>query len=378
MSAITIRARQVADGEPSGDWPRGPIAEINVLAASLESMANHLQEHNDQFRAIFDASPVPMAVVDGREDGVLVDINDAWVRQFRRSREETIGRSTRELQLWADGSDILDILRAMPVDASRFETWLRDAAQRSLLCEISTRPVIIGGKTYAIWVIEDITERKQAEEKLRAALAEKEVLLKEIYHRVKNNLQVVSSLLNLQSRRATETETKRLLGDSANRVNSIALVHAQLYRAENLASIGLQEYVRQLADNLISVNHPRSARVELRVEVDDLFVGIENAIPLGLMINELVSNAYRHGYADDTVDGKISVRILGLVGGQIRVEVEDNGRGLPADFELGTGGGLGMHLVVALAQQLGSELTLHACHSGTRFTLVFKPELLTT
>jgi len=378
VHAITVRARQVADGKPSGSWPRGPISEINVLAADLESMSNHLQEHNDQFRAIFNASPVPMGVVDGREDCMVVDINDAWVRQFRRDREETIGRSTRDLQLWVNESDVTDIMRSEPVAVTRYEVSLLDAEQHPLLCEISARPVIIGGKTYAIWVIEDITARKRAEQNIRTALADREVLLKEIYHRVKNNLQVVSSLLNLQSRRATEMETKRLLGESANRVNSIALVHEQLYRTENLSSIVLPEYMRQLADNLINVNHPKSTRVQLRIEVDDLFVGIESAIPLGLIVNELVSNAYRHGYADNTAEGKISVRVIGLAGGEIRLEVEDDGQGLPTGFNLEAGGGLGVHLVIALAQQLGGELKVDACPSGARFVLLFKPQQHTT
>jgi two-component sensor histidine kinase/ABC-type amino acid transport substrate-binding protein len=221
-------------------------------------------------------------------------------------------------------------------------------------------------------------KRRLGEEKLRGALAEKEVLLKEIYHRVKNNLQVVSSLLNLQSRRVTDTQTRQLLDDSANRVKSMALVHEQLYRAENLSSIRLAEYLKQLTNNLTNTNQPLSTRVPLRLEAEELTAGVESAIPLGLLVNELVSNAYRHGYEADAPGGEILVRLTGLPEGWLCLEVKDDGSGLPADFAPGEGTSLGMQLVVTLAQQLGAELTWNAGHPGACFTLRFKRETPTT
>jgi two-component sensor histidine kinase/PAS domain-containing protein len=246
------------------------------------------------------------------------------------------------------------------------------------ICWTTTRGEPVRGPNGAVvslrGTVHDITERKQADEKIRAALAEKEVLLKEIYHRVKNNLQVVSSLLNLQSRRVTDATARQLLGDSAGRVKSMALVHEQLYRTENLSSIGLPEYLRQLADNLVNVNRPLSTRVLLKVEVDELLVGVESAIPLGLVVNELVTNAYRHGYAADAPAGEIVLRLTRLPEGRFCLEVQDDGLGLPADFEPGKGGALGMQLVLTLSRQLGAELTWNANREGTCFTLHFRPE----
>ena len=206
-----------------------------------------------------------------------------------------------------------------------------------LLCRISARPLVFGGKTLSIWVIEDITERRRAEERIREALSEKEVLLKEIYHRVKNNLQVVSSLLSLQSRRLADDHTRRLLADSANRLNSMAMVHEQLYRAENLSSIGLAEYLQKLASNLTSVNQPLSARVPIELEAEELYVAVERAIPFGLIVNELVSNAYRHGYPSDIARGRILVRLTTLPDERARLQVSDDGCGLPVGFEPGAG-----------------------------------------
>jgi len=257
-----------------------------------------------------------------------------------------------------------------------FEVPFPGAEERVLRCEISTRSVMIGATAHAIWVIEDITERKRAEEKIRSALVEKEVLLKEIYHRVKNNLQVVSSLLNMQSRRAASLDTKRLLDDSASRVASIALVHEQLYRAENLSSIELREYIGRLARSLTSVNRPLSMRVDLRVEVDEIFMGIESAIPLGLVVNELVSNAYRHAYPAGADEGVILVRMSRLAGGCLRLEIRDDGRGLPVGFDPSRDGGLGLQLVLALTGQLGGELTFDTGRGGACFDLKFRPETL--
>ena len=557
IRAITSRARQIADGKPSAGWPRGPIAELNALAVDLETMAKHLQERQDQFHAIFNASPVPMAVVDSEVGGVLIDVNEAWVLQFGRSREMTIGRSAQELRLWANESEFTEITRMGQLGHDRIEAWLLDADERRLLCEFSSRPVVIEGSTLAIWVIRDVTNRKRTEElirannlmlegvtraqrefiletdprrgfdrilalllettaseygfigevflqpggqpylkthamsniawneettdwfeknapaglefrnlntlfgavmttretviandpahdprrgglpvghpplrgflgipffhgekmigmvglanrvggydesviqklapilatcsslvlayslvrerklgedKLRNALAEKEVLLKEIYHRVKNNLQVVASLLNLQSRRAADAGVRQLLDDSANRVKSMALVHEQLYRAGNLSSIKLPEYLKQLTDNLSIVNRPLSTRVPLMLEVDPLTLGVESAIPLGLVVNELVSNAYRHAYAADAPGGKIVVRLIGSQEGQVCLEVRDDGRGLPEGFELDKGACLGMRLVETLAQQLGAMLTWDTNHQGTCFMVQF-------
>jgi two-component sensor histidine kinase len=262
-------------------------------------------------------------------------------------------------------------LYSHPDETTRDEVELLDG---TVLDRYSAPVLGKEGEVYGrIWMFRDITEARLGEERIRAALAEKEVLLKEIYHRVKNNLQVVSSLLSLQSRRVADVATKRLLDDSANRVNSMALVHEQLYRAGNLSSIGLAEYLRQLTDSLVSVNQPLSTRVVLRLEVDEVTLGVESAIPLGLVANELVSNAYRHGYDAMAARGEIVVRLTGLPDGRVCLVVQDDGRGLPADFEPGRGGSLGMQLVMTLAQQLGAELTWNSGDGCTCFTLRFAP-----
>jgi two-component sensor histidine kinase len=217
----------------------------------------------------------------------------------------------------------------------------------------------------------DITERKVAEERIRAALKEKEVLLKEIYHRVKNNLQVVSSLLSMQGSKGG-LESRGLLEESANRVQSMALVHEQLYQSQNLSSIAWKDYAEQLLQHLRQSNGDVARRVTVRSDVDDIRLGIETAIPLGLIVNELISNAYKHAFPGNRT-GEIVLRLKGLEGGAVALEVNDDGVGLPEGFEPGKVASLGMQLVVSLAQQLDGQLDIRSEH-GARFALRFVPD----
>ena len=207
--------------------------------------------------------------------------------------------------------------------------------------------------------------------RVQQALREKEVLLKEIYHRVKNNLQVVSSLLSMQGSKAG-AESRGLLEESANRVKSMALVHEQLYQSQNLSSIAWKDYAEQLLQHLRQSNGDVARRVTVRSDVDNIRLGIETAIPLGLIVNELISNAYKHAFPGNRT-GEIVLRLKGLEGGAVALEVNDDGVGLPEGFDPGKVASLGMQLVVSLAQQLDSQLEIRSEH-GARFSLRFVPD----
>ncbi|MFM9969112.1 MAG: sensor histidine kinase, partial [Burkholderiales bacterium] len=217
----------------------------------------------------------------------------------------------------------------------------------------------------------NVTERKRAEEKIHAALQEKEVLLKEIYHRVKNNLQVVASLLNLQSRGISDGVAKQLMNDSASRVKSIALVHEQLYRSSDLSKISLKQYLEQLTSHLQQMNRQIATQSRITLAIDPVELNIDMAIPIGLVVNELVSNAYRHAFAGRPLGGEICVRVTRLPREFICLEVEDDGCGLPEGFAPDNGSSLGLRLVVTLAQQLGGELEWGRGRSGARFAIQF-------
>ncbi len=227
-----------------------------------------------------------------------------------------------------------------------------------------------GRVTHITGVMVDITGQKQAEEQIKASLKEKEVLLREIYHRVKNNIQVISSLLNLQSEYIEDEKYKEMFRESQNRIQSMALVHEKLYQSENLAKIDFNEYIVSLVYELFRLYRVRTDRVALKIEVEDVPLGVDAAVPCGLIINELVSNCLKHAFPDDR-KGEITIR-LRSVNGKIELTVADNGVGIPDSVDIRTTGSLGLDLVTTLAEsQLDGEITLDRSN-GTAFTIIFK------
>jgi len=225
-----------------------------------------------------------------------------------------------------------------------------------------------------VGAVVDITERKAAEGQIRAALREKEVLLMEIYHRVKNNLQVIAGLLSLQGRSDKVGAARSLLDESANRVKSMALVHEQLYQGGDLSSINFGAYMDKLAVHLADAQGEIALRVPIRMDVQSVTMGIESAVPLGLIVNELVSNAYKHAYRGAR-DGEIRVMLRWLDDRHVELVVSDRGTGLPRGFSLANAGSLGMRLVVSLTEQLGGTLQFGANEGGgTYFSMRFVPD----
>ncbi|MBW7895515.1 MAG: PAS domain S-box protein [Opitutaceae bacterium] len=218
----------------------------------------------------------------------------------------------------------------------------------------------------------DIHERKLAEEKLRTSLREKEALLKEVHHRVKNNLQVIISLLRLEAGRSKEPSRREVLQEMQGRIRSMALLHETLYRSGNFAGVNLADYLRQVATQVFRAQNTAPGRVQLSLELAAVSVDMDQAIPCGLIVNELVTNSLKHAFPDARA-GAMKVS-LGKVGeGPLhQLEITDNGVGLPADFELQTSGTLGMQLVADLSRQLQGEFELGR-GPGARFALRFTP-----
>jgi two-component sensor histidine kinase len=214
----------------------------------------------------------------------------------------------------------------------------------------------------------EITERHQAEQKLRVSLHEKEILLKEIHHRVKNNLQVVSSLLSLQARQIDDERAVTLINDSQNRVRAMALIHEKLYQSSDLSSIDFAEYVRGLTQYLIRTYGSATKQVTFHVQAEDVWLSLNAAVPCGLIINELVSNAFEHAFPDDFL-GTIELT-ASMVGDMVTLTIADNGVGIPAEEDILSGDTLGVQLVHSLVSQLDGDLTLHR-ENGTRFEITF-------
>jgi two-component sensor histidine kinase len=219
----------------------------------------------------------------------------------------------------------------------------------------------------------EIAERKRAEDRISASLQEKEVLLKEIHHRVKNNLQVISSLLNLQSRSIAHPEALTAFKDSQNRVRSMALIHEKLYQSGDLARIDFAAYIRELTSYLFRVYQSDAAAIQLRINVKDVFLSIETAVPCGLIISELVSNALKYAFPTSK-KGEIVIELRPGPRGAYVLEVRDNGVGFAPDVDFRHTSSLGLRIVNILTSQLEGTIELQN-NDGAAFTLILPLEV---
>jgi two-component sensor histidine kinase len=220
----------------------------------------------------------------------------------------------------------------------------------------------------AVVAFQDITSRVQAEDALKASLAEKEVLLKEIHHRVKNNLQIISSLLSLQAGYSQDPHLQAMFEDSQHRIQSMALIHEHLYQASNISRINFGSYVQSLVAQLLESYRHLSPQVTLSTEMAEVHLGIDQAIPCGLLVNELVTNSLKHAFPHGR-SGEIHIA-LRADAGQVTLVVQDTGVGLPEGVDLRAAESLGLQLVGALTDQLGGTMTLER-QGGTSFRLTF-------
>lgn len=212
-------------------------------------------------------------------------------------------------------------------------------------------------------------DRKQAEEEIRKSLNEKEVLLREIHHRVKNNMQIISSLLRLQSQNIKDKNYSQLFDESQNRITSMLLVHEKLYQSKNLSKINFNEYIKEMVNGLFQSYGEYSGRIKLNIEVPEVSLGINSAIPCGLIINELVTNSLKYAFPEGK-KGEISI-IFHKIGEEIEMIISDNGIGIPEDFDFRNAESLGLKLVSILAEgQLKGEVNLN-CDKGTEFRIKF-------
>ena len=220
-------------------------------------------------------------------------------------------------------------------------------------------------------MIMDITEAKKAEKQIKSSLHEKEMLLKEIHHRVKNNLMVISSLLNLQSRYIKDEASKNIFKESQNRARSMALIHELLYQSTDLKQIDFGYYIRTLTNELFRMYLNDQNRIKLNMDVEEVMVDINTAIPLGLIVNELVSNSMKHAFPNER-SGEIYIEFK-LDKGKYTMVVADNGVGFPEDYDIQNTDTLALRIVNSLTEQIEGKIRIER-NNGTKFTIEFQEE----
>ncbi len=300
--------------------------------------------------------------------------NEAYCRAHQRSRTEIVGHTVADV--W--GTDTFNNIIKGYLDQSfagkdvHYESWFQFGNEGSLFFDVHYYPYYNehGEVTHCVVVSHDITKRKTAEDLLQTSLKEKEVLLKEIHHRVKNNLQVISSLLNLQWSTIDNQEARELVRESQNRVRSMALIHERLYQSESLARIDFDDYLRSLTRELF--RSYSAGGISLKMEGENTHLDVDTAIPCGLIVNELVSNALKHAFPDGR-KGLIQIKFWSVGHNKYAIAVGDNGIGLPPDLDIQKTKTLGLQLVNMLVRQLHGTLDV-VTEGGTTVMVTFASE----
>jgi PAS domain S-box-containing protein len=346
--------------------------------AALEASTARLRESEESFRAIFENAGIGISVLN--QDSKFLKINTTMQEMFGYSTAEALGM---EMAACTHPEDMLsDIDLFQDVFAGRLDRYqvekryIRKDGQ--LLWGRFTATSLndaSGQPQFVIGMLEDITERKLAEaqlhageERLKAALHEKEVLLKEIHHRVKNNLQIIASLLYLQSDQLKDPDDVVLFEDTQNRVKSMALIHESLYRTGDLARFNFAHYIEGLCSDLLQSYTDGASHIQLHTELDELSFDVDTAVPCGLILNELLTNALKYAFPNGR-PGDIHI-LLRAEAGHVTLSVHDSGVGLPADLDFQHTESLGLQIVSLLTEQLGGTITLTR-ESGTAFAVTF-------
>ena len=328
----------------------------------------------EAFARILDLADDAIVSVDEQQRIIL--FNQGAERIFGYSRAEVEGRPL----------DILLPERLTPVhrrDVRRFgespETARRMGERGEILgrrrdgsefpAEATISKVVVDGRPMYTAILRDVTQRALGDERIRASLREKEALLREIHHRVKNNLQVVSSLLGLQSRGARDPQLRRLFLESQNRIHSMAMLHESLYQSDDLSQIDFPEYIQRLADHLFRSYGITAERITLRSFMHPLRLNMDTAMPCGLIVNEVVSNSLKYAFPGDR-KGQISISLQERGDGIAELTIADDGVGIPAEIDVERTASLGLRLVRSLSHQLGATAEFSST-GGTTFRLAF-------
>lgn len=331
-----------------------------------------LRESEERFRATFEQAAVGIAHV--TPEGRWLRVNNKLCEIVGYSREELLGMTFQDITHPDDlGGDLEHLNRMLrrEIDTYNIEKrYLRKGGATVWIALTVSIVVDEGGRPkYFISVVEDITARHAAAEKLRNSLTEKEVLLKEIHHRVKNNMQIVSSLLQLQSNQVSDPEMADMFVESQGRIRTMALIHEKLYRARDLAQIDFKEYVESLTSLLTHTYASGAGNVTVELDLESVQLGLDTAVPVGLILNEFVTNSIKHAFPDGRA-GVISISLKRRSANSVEINVHDNGVGVPAGFDLSSNETLGLRLVKILVAQIEGELN-HSTGMGMHYTLSF-------
>jgi PAS domain S-box-containing protein len=345
----------------------------NLLFRELNREKDALRESEEKYRVLYQRTPALLYSVDqvGRIEGV----NDYCLETLGYDRAEVLGRNILDFlrgespepavaihlpELFQSGQARDVPVQVLKKSGGRIDTLMSAVAQTGTK----------GQRIQYLAVLTDITDRKIAERQIEESLREKEVLLREVHHRVKNNLNVIHSLLSLQSDYAADEFHRQMFEETQARVRSMAEAHERLYRSESLATLDIDDYVGSLVDHLVGESPATGGRIHLNREIVDVSFGLDTAIPLGMIVNELVSNCLKHAFPDER-NGEIGISIRRMDEDEFELKVRDDGAGISKEINLDAPDSLGLDLVDAFVKMLHGRIEISA-NGGTTVLIRFK------
>ncbi|WP_214045216.1 PAS domain S-box protein [Methanomethylovorans sp.] len=339
------------------------IVESFLDISHLKETERALMESEEKFRTLFMNANDVIYIYDYMEDKIK-EVNHIASEMLGYSRVELLDMSPRDFNAPEYTALLPERFQELKKKGKTiYETIYLTNAGKHIPMEIISRIIDYKGKKAILTVARDISERKLAEEAYK-----KDVLLKEIHHRVKNNLQVIASLLSLQSRKFQNRDVILAFAESQNRIRSMAIAHEKLYMSKNLKNIDVADYIKNLANYLLCFYRTDTKKVNLEIDVDEIYLDIDKIVPLGLIVNELITNSLKHAF-DSGRDGLVSLSLKSCDGSLV-LTISDNGSGIPEDVDVFNTSSLGLQLIIALIEQLKGKLKIDRC-AGTTFIMTF-------
>jgi PAS domain S-box-containing protein len=350
-----------------------PLFELAICEdiTKQKKVKTELLRSEMRMKAIYQDALDVIAVVDLKK-GSIVDINKSVESILGYKREMLIGKPFNVLFAAETDKTREQLFKELRINGAVFESQNFKREDGSICpMDLSITKIPWSDTDAALVNLRDATERTNTEKIIQKDLKEKEVMLMEIHHRVKNNLQIISSMLKMQSVYIKDEKALEYFKDSQNRVKSMSLIHESLYQSEDLSKINLERYIRKLINQLIISFRDDNKNIKTILDIDDISFNINKTIPLGLLINEIVSNAFKYAFLNMT-EGEISV-FLKKKGESYTLTISDNGVSIPEDLDIENTNSLGLHLVNALISQLHGKLELNR-KNGTSFEVEFNLE----
>jgi PAS domain S-box-containing protein len=332
-----------------------------------------IKESEEMFRQLFKNAPIGIAMLDEHKEVTM--INKGFEEIFGYTENEIVGLDLDKIivpeGLEEEAATLTRSTKTYRISSRRTR---KDGSFVDVL--IYGVPVIVNGRTIAVYgIYVDITDRIEAENQIKQSLKEKEVLLSEIHHRVKNNLAVITGLLELQGYNTDSEEAKKVLKDSQLRINSMALIHEKLYQSENLSEIQFDVYIEELLQVISKSHVSKEKPIHVEIDAEPVPLTITQAIPCGLLLNEIVTNSLKHAF-EGRSEGVIRITFK-KTGDKLQLSIGDNGVGLPENYKEIKSKSLGMTLINTLAKQLEAEMFIDT-REGTRYDLIFDYEEVDT